>query len=422
MADDSGVAAPPKIIVSPEQVDLGVNCSPTLVEVGIGNSGQDVLVVDSLEIEGDNWGWPEEGSPELPWEILPGGTLYLELASGDGDAHLHIGSNDPDQPTTSLPLSSEVDELPQIQVLSPLNGEILGRDGAIFQATISDDLEQPQDILLQWHSDIDGILNNDPASAEGVSQMFWHSGHTTGWHDIRIMAMDACGNITTEEIEICQKAGYAMDTLGLDDWTFEGSALWDVDNEWLELTSLELETAGSAFATTNEVSGAQVEVEFLFYIGEGTGSEGLSLTALDSERVTSFLGGSGCGMGYGGDSDCTSGPALPGWSVEVDSHYNEGQDPSSGDHLMFSFDGDISSTATWVEIPEMEDTGWHHMRVQVNAPTVQIAIDDVIYIDEELSGYFDFPAYLGFTAATGTLTNRHLIDAFVVTELTCVEE
>ena len=40
-------------------------------------------------------------------------------------------------------------------------------------------------------------------------------------------------------------------------------------------------------------------------------------------------------------------------------------------------------------------------------------------MDVELTGYFDFPAHVGFSAATGGLTNYHLIDALTVTDAAC---
>ena len=73
----------------------------------------------------------------------------------------------------------------------------------------------------------------------------------------------------------------------------------------------------------------------------------------------------------------------------------------------------------WATLPEMEDGAWHTMAVEVHAPRVTVTIDGVTYIDEDISGYFDFPAYVGFTAATGSLTNYHLIDALEVTQLVC---
>jgi hypothetical protein len=58
---------------------------------------------------------------------------------------------------------------------------------------------------------------------------------------------------------------------------------------------------------TATVSGDNVQIEFLFFIGGGTGADGLSLTALDTTRMSSWLGGTGCGIGYGGGAACTTG-------------------------------------------------------------------------------------------------------------------
>jgi len=184
------------------------------------------------------------------------------------------------------------------------------------------------------------------------------------------------------------------------------------------------------------VTGRSVQIEFSFYIGDGSGADGFSLTALDTERMDTdgdgqpnFLGGAGCAMGFGGNSNCTEalsncpdcGPALPGWSLEVDTYHNpeDGIDPTPEDHLGFYFDGDLLNMAEWAVLPEMEDTGWHQMVVDVESPHLTVSIDDIIYIDTDLVGHFDFPAYVGFTAGTGGLSNAHLIDALTVTESTC---
>jgi hypothetical protein len=46
-------------------------------------------------------------------------------------------------------------------------------------------------------------------------------------------------------------------------------------------------------------------------------------------------------------------------------------------------------------------------------------IDGVTYIDQDVPGLGTFPAYVGFTAATGSVTNYHLIDALLVEEFVC---
>ena len=85
-------------------------------------------------------------------------------------------------------------------------------------------------------------------------------------------------------------------------------------------------------------------------------------------------------------------------------------------------DGDVDGPAFWSDLPEMEDTGWHSMLVHVSAPHVYVEIDGIPYMDTNVSGFFGFPAYIGFTAGTGGATNAHLIDSLIVTETACVEE
>ena len=63
------------------------------------------------------------------------------------------------------------------------------------------------------------------------------------------------------------------------------------------------------------------------------------------------------------------------------------------------------------------------MVVDVSAPRVRVSIDGTTYIDQDVGGgSFAFDAYIGFTAGTGGLTNRHLIDSLEVTEYLCSEE
>jgi hypothetical protein len=140
---------------------------------------------------------------------------------------------------------------------------------------------------------------------------------------------------------------------------------------------------------------------------------------LDADRLTAYTGGTGCGIGYGGNAACTSGPALPGWTLEVDTYYNEGYDPTPDDHVAFTFDGDVDNPSAWAALPEMEDTGWHRMRVTLTDPHLSVAVDGVSYIEQDLIGYFAFPAYVGFTAGTGGNTNRHRIRALTVTDQAC---
>jgi hypothetical protein len=67
----------------------------------------------------------------------------------------------------------------------------------------------------------------------------------------------------------------------------------------------------------------------------------------------------------------------------------------------------------------MEDGAWHEMSVSVTGTTVVVDVDGVNYINGTVSGITAFPAYVGFSASTGALTNSHLIDALEVTRSVC---
>jgi hypothetical protein len=345
----------------------------------------------------------------------------LTLKGTHGTAILSILSNDPAYPTRNVDLVSHPDAPPVPVILGPSHETTvdIGLD-LVLEAHVTDDEDAPETIQLSWVSSLDGALHNATPDTNGTLSWAWPSSdRTEGPHQLELFAEDACGNTASTDIQICQQAGYKVDQLDISTWHFEGNSNWDTTNNWLELTQAQLWQLGSAFQTSQTVSGGAVSIEFLFYIGDGTGADGISLTALDTTRMTTYLGSNGCGIGYGGDHSCANKPGLPGWSIEVDTYYNEGVDPTESDHVMFTFDGDLDDPAAWAALPEMEDTGWHTMKVDVAEPHVTVSIDGTVYIDDDLPGLFNFPAYVGFTAGTGQLTNTHLIDSLQVTETVC---
>ena len=129
--------------------------------------------------------------------------------------------------------------------------------------------------------------------------------------------------------------------------------------------------------------------------------------------MSGFVGSSGGGIGYAG---------LPGWSIEVDTWYNgENNDPTQSDHLSVHIDGNQGAYEAWAALPEMEDGNWHDMAVSVSGTRMTIEVDGLTYIDQDISGLGAFPAYIGFTGATGSATNWHLIDALEVEAFVCDE-
>ena len=82
---------------------------------------------------------------------------------------------------------------------------------------------------------------------------------------------------------------YAADSLDLRSWHFEGDAYWEEAQGWVALTGPGPGQSGTAFQTATPVDASEVRIDFEFYIGDGTGADGLSVTALDVQRMDGFV-------------------------------------------------------------------------------------------------------------------------------------
>jgi hypothetical protein len=410
--------APPDVAADPSAIGRAGVCGEANATVTVANEGASPLTVQGLTLTGAGWSLDEVA---LPAVLDPGATLAVGLRTTGGDARLDVLTDDPDEPVLTIPLSATPDAPPTARIASPGDGAVVGEGAALaLVGVVGDDLDAPSALAVAWTASADGALVAGPTLADGTTAVDWPAAaRASGPQTVTLAVTDACGQTATDTVALCQDGAVTWDALDLTGWHFEGVAAWDDDEGWLVLTHEDEFLVGTAFETSAPVNAENVTLEVLFWIGGGTGADGISVTALDVERMDTFLGGDGCGIGYGGDASCTDGPALPGWSIEVDTWYNRGQDPTREDHLAFSFDGDVDDPEVWVELPEMEDNGWHLLTVDVVAPRVTVAVDGVGYIDEDIDGYWDFPAYVGLTAGTGGSTNWHVVDALEVTDYAC---
>lgn len=290
-----------------------------------------------------------------------------------------------------------------VEIISITASDANAIPGEIIILSCKAEDEDGDKLIYKWSS-FSGSLSVNSDSAE------WTAPNKKGYYDVVCKVSDGYGSSAAAIITIgvCDYQTIDMSNINIDEWNFEGSANWDFTNKVLELTPAQTGLVGTAFNTVDTVSGYQVEIGFDFYIGDGSGADGLTLTALDVDRMTTFLGESGQGLGYGG---------LPGWTIEIDTYYNGvNADSTSDDHLMFTFDGVLSNKVLWAALPEMEDTGWHFMDVKVDAPHVYVAVDSIVYFDSDIDGWNEFNAVVGFTAGTGGATNRHLVRGLIISE------
>ncbi|MAA80055.1 MAG: hypothetical protein CL916_12440 [Deltaproteobacteria bacterium] len=409
MEPEDVVEEEPYIVVDPMAVSFTGICGDSeSAELMILNAGEGELVIHDIEVQASGWSIQE---PVYPLILATGETYFLEVIGESGSGILSIYSNDPQTPGLWVELQATKDMPPALHIQNPQDGMIIPVEGASFVAQVSDLEDELSQMVVSWFSNIDGLLDTTVIDEHGNSVLEGIL-PSHGAQEITAMVFDSCGNEGLDVVGVCQQFGYETENLDISTWNFEGSAQWDNSLGVVELTNTSTNVAGTAFSTASIVNAEQVEIDFMFYVSGGSGADGFSLTALDVDRMTGFVGSTGGGIGYAG---------MPGWSIEVDTYYNS-NDPTSTDHVAFTFDGAVGNPVIWAPLPEMEDGQWHTMRVEVNAPHVLVEIDGVVYLDQNITGNLNFPAYIGFTAATGSLTNYHRIDALTVTEQVCSEE
>jgi hypothetical protein len=404
---DSG---PPRVGSSVDSIDPGIICGNFEREILVLSQGETPLDISEIRVIGEGWSLSHD---TLPIRLEPGERFPVQVASRGGVATMVVLNSDPGRPALEIPMAVVADAPPSVVITSPGGGEVLspGAD-TVISAMVTDDVDMSPDLALEWSSDIDGILSTAPASADGVAEVAWgEDSRSSGEHIVSLNVVDSCMQSQRATVSFCQNEGYTEDSIDLASWNFEGSALWDADNGWIELTAPAADQAGTAFQTTATVSSDEVDIHFLFYVSGGSGADGMSLTALDADRMSSFVGGTGGGIGYVG---------LPGWSIEIDTWYNSiHSDPTTADHISVHIDGDVGSPLVWAELPEMEDGAWHEAAVSVVSNHMTVSIDGVVYIDVTIPELYPFDAYIGFTAATGAATNYHLVDALEVEAFVC---
>lgn len=399
----------PYLVVDPTSISIEAYCENEIhyQDITILNTGDGNLRIEDISLTGSGWTLIPV---TLPLIIPPGDMSVVTLQVGAGEGLLTIQSNDPTDPNLWVELFASINTAPQVTITNPTEATIIPIGGMDLVASVTEDSDDLSSLLVEWSSNVDGVLGTANIDHTGLS-VFPFSTSTHGQHEISASVYDSCGNEGYDAVGICQQYGYEAENLDISTWQFEGTANWDSNINVVELTKPLVNSAGTAFSTATTVNAENVEIEFQFFVSGGSGADGFSLTALDVNRMTGFVGSTGGGIGYGG---------LPGWSIEVDTYYN-GHDPTSQDHIAFSFDGDVTNPVVWSALPEMEDNQWHTMKVIVAAPHILAQVDGVTYLDTTVSGNLNFPAYIGFTAGTGSLTNFHLIDSLTVTEMVCEE-
>ncbi len=193
-------------------------------------------------------------------------------------------------------------------------------------------------------------------------------------------------------------------------WAFNGSAGLS-GNEAVLTGATNFQRGDAVWPATTEPR--NMTVEFDASIGGGTGADGLTMFFADPSRAATpgSLGGEGGGLGFSG---------IPGDAIALDEYQGPG---APSDDFVGITDGPTSPSEPdvlhWLataNLPAPIQNATTHVKV-VNAAGIT-----TVYVDgaQVLSRALALPssAYLGFSAGTGALNNRHAVSNVVVSGAT----
>lgn len=196
-----------------------------------------------------------------------------------------------------------------------------------------------------------------------------------------------------------------------ENFTYNGSAIQQIELGVVLLTQTVGDQAGSIFF--NDAYGVnEFKARFDFWMGKGTGSDGMTFAVLDSAvSDPTSLGGHGGGLGYLG---------LSGFAIEFDTYQNFGDEDPSDNHVGVDTDGSVVSLFTNSDIPVLEDSPgkfsaivfFRNGKIKVFLRNQGLGYPWTKVVDFTIPDFVTFSGYFGFTAGTGSHTNYHLIDNF----------
>jgi hypothetical protein len=205
---------------------------------------------------------------------------------------------------------------------------------------------------------------------------------------------------------IYQPSGPLLPDPSAGGWQLNGTAT--LAGTSLQLTPATAHAAGSAF-WPQAIDPRALRIEYDASIGGGSGADGMALVFGDAAKgaLPTSLGVEGGGLGFSG---------TPGIAVALD-EYKNAVNPS-GDFVGVS-DGPTATAPDLLHwtgtanllVPLQEAT--HHVTITTTSTTITVAIDGTSVLTQAAT--LPASAYLGFSAGTGGLTNRHAIANLTVT-------
>ncbi len=239
-------------------------------------------------------------------------------------------------------------------------------------ATVSQPVAVPQKVLLGFSASTGGLTNR---------------------HEIRNLTVT--GGVVAPPPPPPPPAPSQIPDPTAGGWQLNGTS--SITGGTLQLTPAASDARGSAFYPSAVEVGSGITVEFDATIADGSGADGLAMVLADPARgaTATSLGGGGGSLGFGG---------IPGIAVGLSTY------PSSAVGIS---DGALTGawqTLNWVSTAQLltplQNTT-RRVKVTITRTTVTAVVDGGVTVTKAMA--VPERVLVGFSAATGGLTNRHAV-------------
>jgi hypothetical protein len=206
--------------------------------------------------------------------------------------------------------------------------------------------------------------------------------------------------------------------LASSEWLIVGDAYREPAG-WLELTGLAGGQQGAIFYLGSVLSRGDTEISLRVSTGQcilpgpcdslADGADGFALSIFGVGGVVELANllaeaRPGEGLGY-----AVTPRAVDAFHIEFDTYHNA-IDPTLGNHVAITLNGDPTNHLLWTETPTLENNAWHDIVLRIAGVHVTVLMDGVTVIDADVPGLDFKGGYIGFTGSTGGSTNYHRID------------
>ena len=340
----------------------------------------------------------------------PVDTTVDDTAVDDTTADTTVDDTTPPAPTWEL------------RLFSPIDGDAFraGSPNLLLGELVSDTLDFAT-VEVSVVSSIDGLVGIVTPGATGRFELSL-AVLTGGRHTLTVRAVDATSTeqTATVAIAVCPTIP-ALDfnaDLTSADWLIVGDASREPAG-WLELTGLAGGQQGAIFYLGSTLSRGDTEISLRVSTGQcplpgpcdspADGADGFAMSIIGLTGVAELANllaaaRPGEGLGY-----AVTPTVVDAFHIEFDTYHNA-IDPTLGNHVAITLNGDPTNHILWTETPTLENNAWHDIVLRIAGIHVTVLMDGVTVIDADAPGLDFKGGYIGFTGSTGGSTNYHRID------------